>query len=372
MLVDAGLSRKEIVSRLDAIGESPEALDAVLITHEHSDHVCGLIPLLKKYELPVYMSWLTSPTIAWGDYEPRLELFMAGERFRIGDMEVDTFTIPHDAVDPVGLLHSGRWRPRGGCDGSRVHAGFRRIHLRGVQFLLLESNHDLDMLKVGPYPWSVKQRVMGRNGHLSNDMVRNSSWMGWIGCSKHAGPGAPERAQQSSGDRAHVGDAGARPRGLRRPTWSCPSPGYNRKCFNRMIERYTRPEMGRIWSEENKYKQWLEVELAASEALAESATSGARLRGLYARMPGRCGRIAEIEREVRHDVIAFTTCVAESMADAGAAEYSRWFHYGLTSNDVVDTAQALQIQGAPRCCAGACANCWRSFGRKPSSTSRRS
>jgi phosphoribosyl 1,2-cyclic phosphodiesterase len=88
VLVDAGTSRREIVTRLAAIGESPEALDAVLITHEHGDHVCGLIPLLRKYGMPVYMSRLTAPTIAWGDFEPRLESFMAGERFRIGDLDV--------------------------------------------------------------------------------------------------------------------------------------------------------------------------------------------------------------------------------------------------------------------------------------------
>src|SRR5262245_28711946 len=114
-----------------------------------------------------------------------------------------------------------------------------------------------------------------------------------------------------------------------------------------MIQRYTRPEMGRIWSEENKYKQWLEVELAASEALAEIGEvpiEAARALRRHARTDA--ARIAEIERETRHDVIAFTTCVAESMAAHGAAEFSRWLHYGLTSNDVVDTAQALQIKEA--------------------------
>lgn len=114
-----------------------------------------------------------------------------------------------------------------------------------------------------------------------------------------------------------------------------------------MIERYTRPEMGRIWSEENKYRQWLEVELAASEALAElgevPAESAAALR---AHADFSVERIQEIEAEVRHDVIAFTTAVAEKMADAGQAEHSRWLHFGLTSNDVVDTAQALLIKQA--------------------------
>ena len=114
-----------------------------------------------------------------------------------------------------------------------------------------------------------------------------------------------------------------------------------------MIDRYTRPEMGRIWSEENKYRQWLEVELAAAEALAElgevPTEAATRLRQ-HARFDVR--RIQEIEREVRHDVIAFTTAVAESMAAAGHAEASRWLHFGLTSNDVVDTAQALLVRDA--------------------------
>jgi adenylosuccinate lyase len=114
-----------------------------------------------------------------------------------------------------------------------------------------------------------------------------------------------------------------------------------------MIERYTRPEMAQIWSEENKYRQWLEVELAASEALAESndvPPEAARLLRQHASFDLK--RIQEIEREVKHDVIAFTTAVSESLAAAGAANASRWLHYGLTSNDVVDTAQALMVRSA--------------------------
>src|ERR1044071_5723225 len=116
-----------------------------------------------------------------------------------------------------------------------------------------------------------------------------------------------------------------------------------------MIARYTRPEMGRIWSEQNRFQQWLEVELAASEALAEAGevpVESARLLRQHAGFD--VARILEIEREVKHDVIAFTTAVAETMAKAGHAEASRWLHYGLTSNDVVDTAQALQLQQASR------------------------
>src|SRR5881394_2363438 len=114
-----------------------------------------------------------------------------------------------------------------------------------------------------------------------------------------------------------------------------------------MIARYTRPEMGRIWSDENKFAQWLEVELAASEALAELGEvppEAARLLREHAGFD--LERIRQIEDEVKHDVIAFTTSVAETMAAAGHAEASRWFHFGLTSNDVVDTAQALQLKQA--------------------------
>ncbi len=114
-----------------------------------------------------------------------------------------------------------------------------------------------------------------------------------------------------------------------------------------MIPRYTRPEMGAIWSDQHKYQCWLEVELAASEALAELGKApkeaAAALRSFAT---FELGRIAEIEREVRHDVIAFTTAVAEAMQRRGEGEAARWLHYGLTSNDVVDTAQALQIKSA--------------------------
>jgi adenylosuccinate lyase len=114
-----------------------------------------------------------------------------------------------------------------------------------------------------------------------------------------------------------------------------------------MIERYTRPEMARIWSEENKYRQWLEVELAAAEALAQTNdVPPEAARQLRKHASFNLQRIKDIEREVKHDVIAFTTAVSESLAAAGAADASRWLHYGLTSNDVVDTAQALMVRSA--------------------------
>src|SRR5579864_2824806 len=116
-----------------------------------------------------------------------------------------------------------------------------------------------------------------------------------------------------------------------------------------MINRYTRPEMGRIFSEQNKFEQWLAVELAAAEALSESGEVPVEAaRALRAHAGFDIARIDAIERETRHDVIAFTTAVAEKMAAAGDAGASRWLHYGLTSNDVVDTAQALMLKQASK------------------------
>ncbi len=176
ILVDAGLSRKELFLRMAAIGEDPEQIDAIVVTHEHADHIAGLISVARYFThkgrpLPLYLSRLTAPCIDWGEFTPAIEHFQAGSRFPIGDMEVDTFTIPHDAIDPVGIAI----RAEGVKVALVTDLGYMpdsvRFHLLGTHLLLLESNHDLDMLKVGPYPWSVKQRVMGRKGHLSNDVA---------------------------------------------------------------------------------------------------------------------------------------------------------------------------------------------------------
>jgi adenylosuccinate lyase len=116
-----------------------------------------------------------------------------------------------------------------------------------------------------------------------------------------------------------------------------------------MIARYTRPEMGRIFSDQNRFDQWLAVELAASEALAETGeVPPEAAQALRAHAGFEVERIHAIEREVKHDVIAFTTAVSERMAAAGHADASRWLHYGLTSNDIVDTAQALVLGQASK------------------------
>jgi phosphoribosyl 1,2-cyclic phosphodiesterase len=169
ILVDAGLSMRELRKRLAAIGDSLDLVDAILITHEHTDHVSGLPVLARHVRAVIHMTRLTGPAIDWGETPPpRLECFQAGARFQIGDIEVQSFGIPHDAIDPVGFT----FEAQGVRIGIATDLGYIpesiKFHLRRTDALLLEANHDLDMLKVGPYPWSVKQRVMSRVGHLSN------------------------------------------------------------------------------------------------------------------------------------------------------------------------------------------------------------
>jgi len=170
ILVDAGLSMRETGKRLAAIGESLADIDAILITHEHSDHVGGLPVLARSKDVRavIYLTKLTAPAIDWGENQPRLEAFQAGASFRVGDIEVQSFSVPHDAADPVGFC----FEAEGVRIGIATDLGYIpesiKFHLRRTDLLMLEANHDLDMLKVGPYPWSVKQRVMSRVGHLSN------------------------------------------------------------------------------------------------------------------------------------------------------------------------------------------------------------
>jgi len=171
ILLDAGLSMRELAKRLASVGEQLADIDAILITHEHSDHVAGLAVLARNQNVraTIYMTRLTAPSIDWGVKPPqRLETFQAGAAFSIGDIEVESFGIPHDAVDPVGYAFTAEGVRIGVATDLGYVPESVKFHLRRTDLLLLEANHDLDMLKVGPYPWSVKQRVMSRVGHLSN------------------------------------------------------------------------------------------------------------------------------------------------------------------------------------------------------------
>src|SRR4029077_11855265 len=179
ILVDAGISCRETFKRMRALGDDPHSLSAILITHEHCDHISGLATLAKKLRIPVFMTGATHQ--AWARAQrnekgerPQLEKFErfdAGHGFQVGDIAVTPFTIPHDAADPVGFT----FRAEGVKIAFATDLGYIpasvRDHLRGCDVLVVESNHDVEMLRVGPYPWSVKQRVMSRVGHLSNDAL---------------------------------------------------------------------------------------------------------------------------------------------------------------------------------------------------------
>ena len=168
LLIDAGLSGRETLRRLARIGEQLESLDAILITHEHSDHINGLARLAGRGRTPVYISPMTRAALPPQIKLPAVETFQPGSRFAIGDITVEPFKIPHDAVDPVAFRFT--------AEGVRVaivtDLGYMpqnvKHYLAGCHGLILESNHDLEMLRSGPYPWYVKQRVMSREGHLSN------------------------------------------------------------------------------------------------------------------------------------------------------------------------------------------------------------
>ncbi len=171
LLVDAGLSAREIERRLHAVGERLDRVDAILITHEHGDHIAGLPVLSRRARRPVFLTELTASTICWEGEPPPIERFQAGAKLRIGDIEVASFSLPHDAVDPVGFSFTAQGLKIAVVTDLGYIPDSIRFHVRGADVLLLESNHDLEMLKVGPYPWFVKQRVMGRHGHLSNEAV---------------------------------------------------------------------------------------------------------------------------------------------------------------------------------------------------------
>ncbi len=179
ILVDAGISCRETVKRMRAAGDDPRTLSAILITHEHGDHVYGLAVLARKFHVPVFMTGATHQawTKSWRDdggevpQLARLEIFSAGHSFQVGDVAITPFTIPHDAADPVGLT----FRAEGIKVGVVTDLGYLPPNvcheLRGCDVLVIESNHDLEMLRIGPYPWSVKQRVGSPTGHLSNDKL---------------------------------------------------------------------------------------------------------------------------------------------------------------------------------------------------------
>ncbi len=171
LLIDAGLSGRQIRERLASIGRTPERLHGILLTHEHSDHVQGLTTLCAKLQIPIFCNRLTKEAIET-QLEARFDcrIFSTGATFELGDLMVDTFSVPHDAYDPVGFLV----RTNAGNIGFLTDLGHatnlvvERVRIANV--LLLETNYDLKLLQADTKrPWSIKQRILSRHGHLSND-----------------------------------------------------------------------------------------------------------------------------------------------------------------------------------------------------------
>ena len=179
ILVDAGISCRETFKRMKALGDDPHSLSAIVITHEHADHVYGLATLAKKLKISVFMTGATHQCWARALRDEngvrptleRLEVFASGKSFQVGDIAVTPFTIPHDAAHPGGFTYRADAVKIGFATDLGYVPASVRDHLRRCEVLIMESNHDVEMLRVGPYPWSVKQRVMSRVGHLSNDAL---------------------------------------------------------------------------------------------------------------------------------------------------------------------------------------------------------
>ncbi len=168
ILVDAGLSAREIERRLRLRGLDAAGLSAILVTHEHTDHLRGVERLVRRYRLPVYLTDGTQRAAGNLKNLPGLYSFACGSEFRISTLSVRPFSISHDARDPAGFTIGAN----GGRIGIATDLGqvtsLVREHLRNCQMLIIEANHDPDMLTSGPYPWFLKQRIRSRTGHLSN------------------------------------------------------------------------------------------------------------------------------------------------------------------------------------------------------------
>jgi phosphoribosyl 1,2-cyclic phosphodiesterase len=174
LLIDAGISRRELAKRLESIGEDPDGIDAVFITHEHNDHACGLRTLIKDVPLTAYLTAGASRALDVDTYErngSNIVQITPGVTFRCEDVEITPFRVPHDAVEPVAFSITAAGTKITQLTDIGYMPDVVAECLLGSHVLILESNHDLEMLRAGPYPWSLKQRLIGRYGHLSNAAV---------------------------------------------------------------------------------------------------------------------------------------------------------------------------------------------------------
>ncbi|MHA3771405.1 MBL fold metallo-hydrolase [Verrucomicrobiota bacterium sgz303538] len=171
LLIDAGLSARQMVLRLAQCGVNPLEIDGILLTHEHQDHACGIDVWFKQFSTPIYCNRLTAEILRKNspDLKKDWRIFTTGADFTIGDIAIQSFPVPHDAVEPVGFaLHHDKaalgFLTDLGCATKLVYERVRQVHT-----LVIETNHDEKLLQNDTKrPWSVKQRIMSRHGHLSN------------------------------------------------------------------------------------------------------------------------------------------------------------------------------------------------------------
>ena len=174
ILIDAGLSGIEIERRLNSQGLSPEDLDAILVSHEHSDHIQGVGVLSRRYNLPVYMNAKTRKAshAQLGEISD-LNSFECGLPFTIKNLTIHPFSISHDAEDPVGFTVQYNDTKIGIATDLGIATSVVKDRLKNCALIILEANHDPTLLIEGPYPWPIKQRIKSRSGHLSNEDSKN-------------------------------------------------------------------------------------------------------------------------------------------------------------------------------------------------------
>lgn len=170
LLIDAGLSAKQVALRLEQLGVPPESINGICVSHEHGDHVAGIRVLQKRHGIPVYANAGTLNGIQRQQkgHEIAARVFQTGASFEIGDITIEPFSVPHDAYEPVGFrMQLGECRV-GVVTDLGMGTALIREKLKGCQVIIVESNHDEDLLREAPRPWALKQRIRSRQGHLSN------------------------------------------------------------------------------------------------------------------------------------------------------------------------------------------------------------
>lgn len=168
ILIDAGLSGIELERRLTSRGLSPQSLDAIIVTHEHTDHIRGVGIVSRRYKLPVYINQETHKASAQLGRLHDQRGFECGKTFHISNLAIHPFSISHDAENPAGFTIGQNGTTMAIATDLGIATSMVKQHLKGCELLILEANHDPKMLETGPYPWPLKQRISSRNGHLSN------------------------------------------------------------------------------------------------------------------------------------------------------------------------------------------------------------